>query len=76
MLLRHRTPKLAVFQESKPDKNRMTMKTTDVSNRLDDLYSEVESVKGMAEEDVQKAYNVDSKDGILALNPNFFADFF
>ncbi|MCL1625730.1 hypothetical protein [Bacteroides caecicola] len=52
------------------------MKTTDVSNRLDDLYSEVESVKGMAEEDVQKAYNVDSKDGILALNPNFFADFF
>lgn len=43
------------------------MKTTDVSNRLDDLYSEVESVKDMIEEIAQKFYNVDSKDEILSI---------
>lgn len=45
----------------------MIMRATEVSNRLDNLYSEVESVKGMIEEDVQRAYNVDSKDEILAI---------
>lgn len=43
------------------------MKTTDVSNRLDELYSEVEAVKGMTEEIAQKFYNVDSKDEILSI---------
>ena len=42
------------------------MKTTDIST-LDDLYSEVESIKDMTEEEAKRAYNVDSKDEILAI---------
>lgn len=42
------------------------MKTTDIST-LNDLYSEVESIKDMTEEEAKRAYNVDSKDEILAI---------
>ena len=45
----------------------MTMRMTDVSDRLDKCYNELEEVKAMPESEVCKLYNADSKSEIIAL---------
>lgn len=44
----------------------MTMRTTEVSNRLDELEGELEEVKGMPEAEVCEKFNADSKDDYIA----------
>lgn len=40
------------------------MRATEVSNKLDELYSELESVRGMSESEVCSKYNADCKQDI------------
>lgn len=42
----------------------MTMRATEVSNKLDELYRELESVRGMSESEVCSKYNADCKQDI------------
>lgn len=42
----------------------MIMRATEVSNKLDELYRELESVRGMSESEVCSKYNADCKQDI------------
>ena len=42
----------------------MTTRATEVSNKLDELYRELESVRGMSESEVCSKYNADCKQDI------------
>lgn len=42
----------------------MTVRATEVSNKLDELYRELESVRGMSESEVCSKYNADCKQDI------------
>ena len=44
----------------------MTMRATEVSNRLDELERELEEVKRMTENEVCEKFNADSKDDYIA----------
>lgn len=43
------------------------MRAIEISNRLDECYTELEQVKAMNEKEVCKAYNADSKGEIISL---------
>lgn len=45
----------------------MTMRATEISNRLDELERELEEVKAMSEKEVCEKCNVDSKDEYIAI---------
>lgn len=45
----------------------MTMRATEISNRLDELERELEEVKAMSEREVCEKCNVDSKDEYIAI---------